>query len=396
MANTGITINDGNLTLNGVNLASGGSADNTGLLVKDGKLYLNGEAINAGGGDIDLQAARLLLPRYMDVVVDRQCDFFLDDYLDNPDNLDVRYSFPDNVGATLYDRGHIRIESGTVGYIDLTISTYCGETLIGTPQTITIRKVARSGFSGAKNILIVGDSLVDYPSSMSPNPAQTYALLADDADVTINQIGTHNPHNSDPSYVDVNHEGYGGKTWAWFCGSESPFYYNGGIDFKAYMSDHFPSLSGIDYCIVMLGTNDTLNTIETYSKRFIDKLIADFPNCKVAVGIPPLGASFNGVAKSSYYDKLIDECGLYLGLYDNGKYHPNVTCVGQGCWIDRENHYPHTDTTGTITPYDSNALVTSRVFSDVVHPGIFTALPGYKQWGRAVYCKIRSWIAGNL
>ena len=403
MSQTGMQIIDGELYINGTKFTqSGQNLNQLGIQIIGDDLYVNGQKINpeGSGGELSLEPARLNLPHYMDVVVGRQCDFFLDDYLDNPYGLEVRYGIPDASpnadNVYLYDRGHLRITAASTGELDLTISTYCGETLVGTPQTIKIRKVERSGFSGTKNILIVGDSLVDYPSSMSPNPAQTYALLSEDGDITFNEIGTHNPHDSDSSYVDVNHEGYGGKTWAWFCGSESPFYYNGGIDFQAYMADHFPALSGIDYCIIMLGTNDTPSSLETYSKRLIDRLIADYPNCKIAVGIPALGASFNGVSKTTYYDRLVNAGKVYLGLYDNGKYKPNVTCVGQGCWIDRENHYPHTDTTSNDTPYDTNVLITSRSFSDTIHPSIFTALPGYKQWGRAVYCKIRSWIAGNL
>lgn len=78
---------------------------------------------------------------------------------------------------------------------------------------------------------------------------------------------------------------------------------------------------------------------------------------------------------------------VYLDIFDNGKYHANATCIGQGCWIDRVNEYQHE--VADSTPYSEDKFIR---YTDGVHPRV----QGYKQWGRAVYCKIRSWIAGNL
>lgn len=370
-------------------------ANEIGIQAKGNKFYLNGNEIGGSGSDggssLTLQPAQLVLPKYMDVAVGRQCDFFLDDYLINPYGLEVRYGLPDAYpnadGVYLYDRGHLRITAASAGTLNLTVNTYCGDDLIGS-QTLKIRKSAITGYTGTKNILIVGDSLVDYPSYLSPNPRETYTLLNEDGDVTINQIGTQGKTFGD---VKVNHEGYGGKTWAWFVTSnESPFVNNGVFSFATYMSENFPNINGIDYCIVMLGTNDTPSTIETYSKRFIDKLTEEYPNCKVAVGIPALTAKLNGVSSSAKATSLLHIGKNYIDWFDDGKYKSNVTCIGQGCWIDRENDYP--SGTKTANPYATNTI---KYFTDSVHPSL-SSNQGYKQWGRAVYCKIRAWIAGSL
>lgn len=370
---------------------------NTGLTTKDGKLYLDGEEYAAGGGSGELHAARLLLPNYMDVVVGKQCDFFLDDYIENPDNLEVRYGIPnaypnaDNV--YLYERGHLRITAASAGTLDLTVKTYCGDTQIGSTQTIKIRKVVAGNSSGTKNVLIVGDSLVTYPAGLSYSTKEMYDLLDADGDVTFVQIGTH-PDRDNPPCL---HEGVGGKTWAWFCSSESPFYYNGGIDFKEYMRVNF-NAAEIDYCIVMLGTNDTPSSIDTNAKNFIEQLVEDYPDCKVAVGIPAITACYEGVSASEKVVTLRSICKYYLNTFDNGKYKQNVTCIGQGCWIDSVHDYPHgvtttvneVTTTNRYTPY--NNTDEQMRFQDTVHP----MKQGYQQWGRAEYCKIRSWVAGNL
>lgn len=360
-------------------------------------------------GDIrTLQPARFLLPRYMDVAVGRQCDFWVDDYISNPIGLPIRYYEPS--GVTRYDNGHLRITPSSVGSVDLVLNTFSREdainisrnqndALVGS-QTMTIRKVASSGASGDYNILIIGDSLVAYGNGA--NPVETYKLLAEDADVTFHQIGTRTVTDGGVTY---RHEGLGGTTWAWYVsgnadsgGNRSPFVYNGELDFKQYMTDFLAAHPNegisdkIDFCVIMLGTNDNADYVEGNSKTFINALLEDYPGCKVAVGIPALGGTIKGYL-TSFEDRLRRIGAMYLDLYDNGKYNENVTCVGQGCWIDREHDYPRVAEANAV-PYTPYSEDTFRPFDTggSVHP----SAQGYKQWGRAVYCKIRSWIAGDL
>jgi len=375
----------------------------TGLTLKNSKLYIDGQEYSAGGGGGAMTAARLMLPRYMDVVAGKQCDFWLNDCIKNTDGLPVRFDTDGSTtGFGLYEDGHVRIfANATAGELDVVLKTYKADepslilnnnasVLIGS-QTMTIRKVAASGGSGTKNILIVGDSLTEGPYSggvgQGSNPVETYKLLAEDGDVTVNQIGT---QTVEVDGVTYRHEGHGSTSWSWFTdNASSPFVKNGVFSFASYMADNFPSLSGIDYCVVMLGTNtfNSTSSIANQSKKFIDKLLSDYPNCKIAVGIPALGADYTDIPTQKQ-DILKSAGEIYLDLYDNGKYNENVTCIGHGCWVDRVNDYSWL-TTYKTTPYSQTNM---KMPGDTIHP----MAQGYKQWGRAVYCKIRSWIAGNL
>lgn len=379
---------------------------NTGLTTKNGKLYLNGEEY-AGGGTAELLPARLLLPSVIDVVVGKQCDFWLEDYIKNPSRLPVRFDFSAlaNNEFNTFDGGHVRLYAtpafGTIstGDVNVSLKAYKADdsakihngnagNLVNS-QTLTIRKVSNSG-SGTYNVLIVGDSLVEGTgTTLGYNPAETYKLLAADNNVTINQIGT---KTATIDGVTYRHEGYGSRSWQWFTdNNDSPFVKNGVFSFATYMEDNFPTLDGIDFCVVMLGTNhftDT-TTLATYSQKFINKLVSEYPDCKVAVGIPALGAKYTDIT-TSQEDRLRAVAETYLDLYDNGENedYENVTCIGQGCWIDREHDYSFS--AAKSTPYSPENNVS--IHGDTIHP----LVQGYKQWGRAVYCKIRSWIAGNL
>lgn len=331
--------------------------------------------------------ARFLLPKYMDVVVGRQCDFFVADAIENPYLFPIFYSLSANLAD--YGDGHLRITASSTGTETIKLSTLrngeakkllSNDNVIGT-HTITVRKVAKSGGSGTYNVLIIGDSLVEYGSAA--NPVETYKLLAEDGDVAINQIGTQTRVVDGVTY---RHEGHGGWTWAKFArDASSPFVFNGTLSFTQYMATNFPTLSGIDFCVIMLGTNDAPSVVEANSKEFIDQLISDYPNCKIAVGIPAYGRKCTNPLQKEKDIRVVSS--IYLDKYDNGTYNANITCVGQGCWIDRLNDYPHEEIDST--PYSSDKIIR---YTDSVHP----STQGYKQWGRAVYCKIRSWIAGNL
>lgn len=330
----------------------------------------------------DYNPARFLLPTNIDVVVGRQCDFFVQDTIYNINKLPYVYSMPSTI--TDYGKGHLRINASSAGTDQIMLKTYkqdryINDCLVGT-QTINVRKVAKSGMSGTFNVLIVGDSLVQY----GPNPSETYRLLNEDGDVTINQIGLQSQILDGVTY---HHEGYGGWTWARFnSGSDSPFVFNGQLSFAQYMATNFPTLSGIDFCVVMLGTNDSEGYTLPGAKTFVDALLDDYPNCKIAIGILAYGRPCEGMP-TDMERKLRTANVEYLDTFDNGKYHANVTCIGQGCWIDRVNDYQHEE--ADSTPYSSDKFIR---YTDGVHP----KTQGYKQWGRAVYCKIRSWIAGNL
>lgn len=327
--------------------------------------------------------AKLRIPKYFDVANNLQCDVFIKDAIENVHELPYILSMQGtDLGG---EHGHIRITQPT-GNTSISLKTYTDRyfnMLIGS-KSFTLRSNARTGGSGTYNVLVIGDSLVE----RGPTAAEMYKLLADDGDVTINQIGTKTQVYGGVTY---RHEGYSGNTWNAFITSSSPFYFNGGISFTTYMQTHFPSLSGIDCAFILLGTNDNISLVEPNSKQLINALVRDYPNCKIAIGIPAKGSARGNVVRGfdyySFGEKINFEAELYLRLYDNGNYKPNVTCIAQGIWIDRENDYPYNES--NVTPYSS---VKTKVYTDNWHP----KEQGYRQWGRALYCKMRAWISGNL
>lgn len=83
---------------------------------------------------------------------------------------------------------------------------------------------------------------------------------------------------------------------------------------------------------MMLGTNDSEGYTLPGAKTFVDSLLADDPNCKIAIGILALGRPCEGMP-TAMERKLKTANVEYLDTFDNGKYHANVTCIGQGCWM---------------------------------------------------------------
>ena len=319
----------------------------------------------------------VLLPEYFDIAKNLQCDFFLQDAIINPANALTVIDLPQSK-VMAGDSGHYRITTTSDGI--LSIKTYTDLFLdrMLDAKEINVRCNDRTGGSGTKNVLVIGDSLVEN----GPTASEMFALVSEDGDVTVNSIGTMSQIYNDITY---HHEGHSGRSWLWFNSSESPFYFNDSISFTSYMNTYFDGET-LDCVFILLGTNDNIGDIESNSKSLIDALVRDYPNCKVAVGLIAKGCTNFKTGTFSMKADSVNK--LYLTLYDNGKYSPNVTCVAQGIWIDRFNDYPYNDV--QVTPYNSTNTI--REFTNQIHP----VKSGYQQWGRALYCKLRAWIAGEL
>lgn len=331
------------------------------------------------------------------------------DVLDNQNPIQYYFSTNNNSSKLKTYGEHVRLDGITANDV-FNISRYSIENINGGDPTATatsnIRLVNRSGGDGSvKNILVSGDSLIE--GGLTTPVGLMYKLLSEDADYTINQIGL-----LQKSYKDVlyKHEGYGGWSWeTWTnpiyentqsAGKTNPFMHNGVLDFKNYMSVNFSELpQTIDYFIMSLGTNDVgqgflnktdaqlLEIIEK-AKTFIDALLADFPNCKVGIGLPGIGYQKDQIFVAQRFKLLIMKLNsLYIDTFDNGKYNPNVTCIMHGAWADPNNSYTMTEQPiGQYIPTDE------RICLDRIHPDI----SGYECWGLAYYSKIRAWMQGLL
>lgn len=264
---------------------------------------------------------------------------------------------------------------------------------------ITLRPTARVGGNGsAINICVSGDSLIEV-GAMSV--AEAVGLLESDGDYVINTIGTKSFVNNGNTY---HHEGSSGWTWGRYLDasfdSYNPFMTDGVLNFQTYMADNFASVGNgkIDIFLMSLGTNDvnvagaTLESIMANAKSFIDTLLSSdkgFPNCKIILGMPAIGAPCGDKDYDSrLFQRRINLLNrAYVDTFDNGKYHPNVTLVMHGAFIDRYNTYPYADIANDYVPG-----VTCRTWTNFLHPTNI----GYKQFGRGYYSKLRSVVNGIL
>lgn len=247
-----------------------------------------------------------------------------------------------------------------------------------------------------KNVCICGDSLVD----CNQVATEVYRLLEEDGDCEIGQIGTRGPSNG-------RHEGRGSWKWKDYLGNTSlagktnAFWdtETNRLDFQKYCATN--GFEGIDYFLIALGTNDvsqgsTLYRTEAevqkfvdYAKQFVDKLLdpeVGFPNCKIGIGLCGPGADYSYAAGSSMciFRKSINTLNLALiKNFDEGKYHPNVTCFAHGLRTNRRLAYPYSN-----KPVTDRFEETSRTLTNSIHPSV----RGYQAWADGYYCQIRAWL----
>lgn len=168
------------------------------------------------------------------------------------------------------------------------------------------------------------------------------------------------------------------------------------VDFKYYMRTyHSDKTDTIDMLLVSLGTNDVdqanwntpdYDAIIARTKKFIDALLRDYPNCKVAIGLPGAGGLYH--PGTLIFQKKINTLNnYYIETFDDGKYNPNVTCMAQGINIDRGQCYQYKE---VLSIDRMEGKVT--VCTNLAHP----IKQGYQMWGDGFYNKIRAFLAGKL
>lgn len=410
-------------------------------------------------GSLD-NSEQIVATTYLDCPIDRQTDIFLDGIIRIEDDVKRKpYRVSGHLNIFQIGDNQLRVTpTSESSNMNLTIYKYDDTEFskVHNSKQITFRPVSRTAGDGTtiKNICISGDSLIDGTNA----PCEAFRLLNEDGDFVINQIGTRNAYMGGVTYK---HEGRG--SWGWntyvdtrygvytdpkhpttpYEGKLNAFMIDKDLNFQKYMQRNFPNEvaagRGIDVFVMSLGTNDVtqgssmpsdarIAQIINDAKTFIDTLLSSekgYPNCRVIVGLPGVGArsfreaySFSSVFKMA----ILKLNKAYIDTFDNGKYHANVTCVMHGCYIDRENGYQFEDVNrndyigdselaGYLSTMSSDANVPQSVKDAVsyiannyvshrktrrctnqVHP----QQVGYKQWGRGYYGKLRAIVNGLL
>ena len=346
----------------------------------------------------------IVLPQYIDVAVDQHGVIFYDgmtsDIISDGSVSTVAETHATSNNAVQKRSRSIQYyQNGSVTKDTQFLNAYRYKKyyqLIESKQT-NIRTHAKNGDGSTKNILIIGDSLID--SNYVANELKR--MLDADADYVINFVGTRGD--------TAKHEGRGGWTWSNYVNDNTvgsvtnAFRIGGELNFQQYCIDN--RLATPDYVIIALGTNDVTlgyniynylyykNGVCATAKTFIDALTSNdkgFPNAKIAIGMPSIGAPYD-VFGNRNPDRFRSAIQLlnraYVELFDNGVYHPNVTCLDHGIWTDRLNSYPSVNSN-----ISSRIAVSEKIITDFIHP----TENGYYQWSDAFYGKLRCWMNGML
>lgn len=392
------------------------------------------------------------IPSVLDFTVGEQSIIYLDGLIADKDYLnkwvDVKPSSenakkyilcaPDSIYVNPPTEGDKAVTDDVVGTLDFLVRDK--DPNIITQKQVTARLNCKKGNKEnkePKRIMIVGDSLIGSGEAAS----LVFDKLCNDNDYDIIQVGSICSPNSRDEKVNctkgtcencehlndfecalgksiVKHEGRG--SWSWtdyvnpdyestpYMGRTNPFMYDGALNFIEY-AKKYNNEKAIDIAIISLGTNDMGHDgWETAAQRkenaekaiesatiFIDALIRDFPDCKIALGLPSFGAASRRFAS---IDGAIETSSTYakymIEKFDNGKYYKNdrhydITCVCHGAYIDRINGYP------LVTGEPIKDEFTGResyVYTNTVHP----KKEGYFQFGVGYYNKIRAFLNGSL
>lgn len=332
----------------------------------------------------------VVMPSYIDMAEGHQCNIFLKNITLQDD---ARLIVKDYTPMTKRKR-HLQI-TPSVGEADFTatFNQVDKKLRILEEKETTFRTSSTNTGSGETiYVMICGDSLVDNNFLAT----EVYRLLDLDGDYNIVQVGTRGP-------VGGKHEGRG--SWRWedyienedHAGKNNAFLYSGILDFSQYCIDNgYPR---IDLAIIALGTNDVTqgyevlyndkeNEIIDYSKQFIDALTADFPNCKIGIGLPAIGSpDFTGGDDAVFKYSINKLNSRYIKVYDDGAYNSNVTTIFDGAWVDTENSYKVDS-----LPISDRITTEEEDHYDSVHGAELY----YYQRADAYYAKIRAWLDNKL
>lgn len=249
---------------------------------------------------------------------------------------------------------------------------------------------AKPSPSSNKNILCIGDSFTDQNWWVS----ELNHLLTGHTDSLTDPNNTHgNDGLTNLTFIGTQdtdktpNEGYSGKTYQWFCGSESPFYYNGDVNFTSYCNAN--GFSGIDIAIILLGTNG--GNGEQYVKKIWDKLLEHNPSVKVLI----LGRCFavpygTGTAGMQHNQTWIQQSSgvqslnaTFEGYTEEETYNSNFLFVEYNVLLDNVNNMPWSN----VNANDRRTDVKVRQATDNVHPSKY----GYWQIADAVRGAFHYW-----
>lgn len=276
--------------------------------------------------------------------------------------------------------------------------------------TTTVDVVSKTAGSGTKNLLIIGDSLIN---STGVLVSTLYNQFTTDAGGQLTFLGTSGTGN-------YQHEGYDGWTHEDFAtsnGGSNPFWDGTEVNFQWYMSEE-GFVGDIDYCVIQLGINDMwsdignadvtdaqLSAIGANLNVILDAMLdADvgYPGCQIIISLEPIGAGDLTAIYTMYtasqgkhwwrYERNMMKWWRYVILnYDLDAFDARVSVCAANLGVDRDIMYGFDDTPDKRISSRSLAYDQQWWHTDYLHPYSF----GYHAMSDNLYGHLRHLMVGN-
>lgn len=260
--------------------------------------------------------------------------------------------------------------------------------LNGYTKFSTVSSILKNTGTGAKNVLVIGDSFVQANTIVSTIKDNNTA----DGGMNFTMVGTQ-------GVAPYKHEGRGGWTYGQYATSaSSPFLFSGNLNFNTYTTNN--SISGIDVCVIVLGTNDVFSSsiteqqlavIITNAKLLISRLLTDYPNVKIVVSMPTLGGTQDGfganygasVSIEQFKTNMLKLHSILLDTFDENRFSSSVRLAP--CFLFVDKLYGFQRGSVSASSRESTAVQESN---NGVHP----STSGYQQFADSLYGTILSFF----
>ena len=293
-----------------------------------------------------------------------------------------------------------------VGTYSTTWDLYDADGNLLESKTVQIVVSSSTAGTGNKQFLFIGDSTIDNAIAQAHQGPE---IVKEFHTLCINNLGFAPYLLGKRSYPEeesggYRHEGHAGMTSSYFIGSNSPFYYNGSINFQAYINDVYTLTPGatntLDYVVYQIGINDLKTggnplTVIANIKTLINAILNSFPSCKIIIGIPPTGndadgfsSSFNGYITTltefiPFRKRMLEYVELIVKEFSDNQYKENVFICNAGQMIDRIYGFPW-----EMQVVSSRVSQTVLTHIDAVHPNT----DGYDQMADAYFARIKNLV----
>lgn len=215
-----------------------------------------------------------------------------------------------------------------------------------------ISKVDVTNPAKTKNVLLIGDSLMDGGKL----PCEIKNIIVNDFSVTnLNFVGHKEDIDGDVvcrncgvggmTLADYNktnnNDGRGSGTWS------NPFLFNGVVSFTDYMAKY--SEGGmLDYCVIECGVNDmialssTPDDVAEQLKILIDNIHAEYPSCKIVVCGQKYANDIQTTVNSYMWNNQVMNMNrAYQTLCESSDYAPFCVYTDIGALFDNLMMAPH-------------------------------------------------------